>query len=95
MITCFGPLGSKLTPGTLNKVNLLLDFACAEKHLKHKYYDIMKLSIVFVGIYIGWRCPEFKHDCQRVGSASKCFCGHLLGEHGNYNGKKLFTLAVF
>ena len=42
----------------------------------------------YLGIYIGWRCPEFKHDCQRVGSASKCFCGHFLGEHAKFNGKK-------
>ena len=46
--------------------------------------EIMK----YLGIYIGWRCPEFKHDCQRVGSASKCFCGHFLGEHAKFNGKK-------
>ena len=39
------------------------------------------------GIYIGWRCPEFNHDCQRVGMSSKCFCGHLLGEHGEFTGK--------
>ncbi|KAK3602350.1 hypothetical protein CHS0354_013343 [Potamilus streckersoni] len=38
------------------------------------------------GIYIGWRCPEFKHDCQRVNKMSKCFCGHLLGEHDKYTG---------
>lgn len=41
------------------------------------------------GIYIGWRCPEFKHDCQRVNKTSKCFCGHLLGEHDNYTGKSI------
>lgn len=38
------------------------------------------------GVYIGWRCPEFKWDCQRVGRSSKCFCGHLLTEHDKYNG---------
>ncbi|CAH1795757.1 unnamed protein product [Owenia fusiformis] len=38
------------------------------------------------GVYIGWRCPEFTWDCQRVSSMSKCFCGHLLGEHNSYNG---------
>lgn len=41
------------------------------------------------GIYIGWRCPDFKHDCQRVNDMSKCFCGHLLGEHGHYTGKSV------
>jgi len=38
------------------------------------------------GVYIGWRCPEFKHDCQRVGNASRCFCAHLLAEHAEYTG---------
>ncbi|XP_067667747.1 protein FAM221B-like [Haliotis asinina] len=38
------------------------------------------------GIYIGWRCPEFNHDCQRINKMSKCFCGHLLGEHDKYTG---------
>jgi hypothetical protein len=41
---------------------------------------------LFVGIYIGWRCPEFKHDCQRLNDFSKCFCGHLLDGHANYTG---------
>lgn len=41
---------------------------------------------MFVGIYIGWRCPEFKHDCQRLNDFSKCFCGHLLDGHANYTG---------
>ncbi|XP_060572303.1 protein FAM221B-like [Ruditapes philippinarum] len=43
------------------------------------------------GIYIGWRCPDFKHDCQRVNDMSKCFCGHLLGEHGKYTGKSVLV----
>ena len=49
-----------------------------------------------LGVYIGWRCPEFKWDCQRVGVMSKCFCGHLLGEHAKYNGTviNLSTLSV-
>ena len=38
------------------------------------------------GVYIGWRCPSFKHDCIRVGKASKCFCGHLLREHARFTG---------
>lgn len=41
------------------------------------------------GIYIGWRCPEFKHDCQRLNDFSKCFCGHLLNGHANYTGKSV------
>ncbi|KAI0208424.1 hypothetical protein LSAT2_006907 [Lamellibrachia satsuma] len=41
------------------------------------------------GIYIGWRCPEFKHDCQRINRNSKCFCGHLLKEHASYNGRSV------
>ena len=39
------------------------------------------------GVYIGFRCPDFKWDCQRVGVMSRCFCGHSLGEHASYNGK--------
>ncbi|XP_050402132.1 protein FAM221B [Patella vulgata] len=41
------------------------------------------------GIYIGWRCPEFKHDCQRLTRHSKCFCGHLLAEHNKYTGRSV------
>ena len=41
------------------------------------------------GVYIGWRCPEFTWDCQRVSNMSKCFCGHLLGEHAQYNSETL------
>ncbi|XP_005100430.1 protein FAM221B [Aplysia californica] len=37
------------------------------------------------GIYIGWRCPEFQHDCQRVFHTSRCFCDHALSEHAQYN----------
>ena len=44
------------------------------------------VNIFYKGIYIGWRCPEFKHDCQRVNDSSKCFCGHLLSEHAKYTG---------
>lgn len=41
------------------------------------------------GVYIGWRCPSFQHDCIRVGKSSKCFCGHLLGDHAQYSGKSV------
>ncbi|XP_031555306.1 protein FAM221B-like [Actinia tenebrosa] len=44
------------------------------------------LEAIETGIYIGWRCPDFKHDCIRVGRFSKCFCGHLLSEHRKYDG---------
>ncbi|XP_032232766.2 protein FAM221B isoform X2 [Nematostella vectensis] len=43
------------------------------------------LEAIETGIYIGWRIPSFKHDCVRVGSSSKCFCGHSLSEHGRYD----------
>uniref|UniRef100_UPI00398F8D9C protein FAM221B-like n=1 Tax=Pristiophorus japonicus TaxID=55135 RepID=UPI00398F8D9C len=39
------------------------------------------LDALQTGIYIGYRCPEYKWDCIRVGVKSKCFCGHLLAEH--------------
>ncbi|CAL1545476.1 unnamed protein product [Lymnaea stagnalis] len=37
------------------------------------------------GVYIGWRCPEFQHDCQRIHFTSRCFCDHKLSEHAPYN----------
>lgn len=43
------------------------------------------------GVYIGWRCPEFKHDCIRVCKSSKCFCGHLLNQHAQYTGKSVMV----
>ncbi|ESO07294.1 hypothetical protein HELRODRAFT_76370, partial [Helobdella robusta] len=33
------------------------------------------------GVYVSWRCPNQKWDCQRVASFSKCFCGHSLQQH--------------
>ncbi|XP_067950933.1 protein FAM221B-like [Watersipora subatra] len=39
------------------------------------------------GVYIGWRLPGQKFDCQRISDTSLCFCGHLLGEHAQYNGR--------
>ncbi|CAB3995120.1 Hypothetical predicted protein [Paramuricea clavata] len=47
------------------------------------------LEAIETGIYIGWRCPEFKHDCIRVGKSSKCFCGHFLSEHSSYHGNSV------
>ncbi|KAI3383238.1 hypothetical protein SNEBB_009196 [Seison nebaliae] len=40
------------------------------------------------GIYVGYRCPEFKHDCIRVAPTSKCFCGHYLHQHEKFIKKK-------
>lgn len=33
------------------------------------------------GIYITWRSEQATDDCFRVGSSSKCFCGHLHSSH--------------
>lgn len=41
------------------------------------------------GVYIGWRCPDYKYDCQRVNHKSRCFCDHPLEEHDQYNGKSV------
>ena len=40
------------------------------------------------GLYVGYRCPENTWDCIRVTDSHKCFCGHLLAEHEEYDGKK-------
>ncbi|RUS87037.1 hypothetical protein EGW08_005190 [Elysia chlorotica] len=37
------------------------------------------------GVYVGWRCPEFQHDCQRVFYTSRCFCDHVLSDHAQYH----------
>ncbi|XP_003943837.2 protein FAM221B [Saimiri boliviensis] len=39
------------------------------------------LNAIQTGLYIGWRCPHYLWDCFRIGSESRCFCGHLLREH--------------
>ncbi|XP_064609061.1 protein FAM221B-like [Liolophura sinensis] len=46
------------------------------------------------GIYIGWRLPGQKFDCQRVSKMSKCFCGHLLGEHDRYTGHSVQVRCI-
>ena len=34
------------------------------------------------GIYVTWKSPAMKEDqCFRIGSESKCFCGHLFKAH--------------
>ncbi len=33
------------------------------------------------GLYVTWRSPASKDDCFRVGSNSRCFCGHMFTEH--------------
>ncbi|XP_007895355.1 protein FAM221B isoform X2 [Callorhinchus milii] len=45
------------------------------------------LDAIRSGIYIGWRSPEYKWDCIRVGIKSKCFCGHLLAEHERFSAR--------
>lgn len=49
------------------------------------------IDAIQTGVYIGWRCPEFKHDCIRVCKSSKCFCGHLLSDHAQYTGKSVMV----
>ena len=41
------------------------------------------------GVYVGWRVPGSTFDCIRVGSNSKCFCGHLLSDHAPHTGKSV------
>jgi hypothetical protein len=45
-------------------------------------------NAIQTGLYVGYRCPEFTWDCIRVHSEHKCFCGHLLNEHEQFDGKK-------
>ena len=33
------------------------------------------------GIYVTWRSDKAKDDCFRIGSNSRCFCGHLNSKH--------------
>ncbi|XP_007895356.1 protein FAM221B isoform X3 [Callorhinchus milii] len=47
------------------------------------------LDAIRSGIYIGWRSPEYKWDCIRVGIKSKCFCGHLLAEHERFSAQSV------
>lgn len=43
------------------------------------------------GVYIGWRVAGTQHDCQRVSRMSRCFCGHILGEHATYTGRSIMV----
>ncbi|XP_067888236.1 protein FAM221B-like [Heterodontus francisci] len=52
------------------------------------------LDALQTGIYIGWRCPDYKWDCIRVGVKSKCFCGHLLAEHERFTGTSVRVPCV-
>jgi len=46
-------------------------------------------------LYIGFRCPEFTWDCIRVHEEHKCFCGHLLKQHEEFDGYSfLFFLSI-
>ena len=38
-------------------------------------------------VYITWRSEVTGTDCSRVGSASRCFCGHTLAEHALVDSK--------
>lgn len=40
------------------------------------------------GIYVTWRSDAATEDCFRVGSQSRCFCGHSFANHENKLGKK-------
>ena len=33
------------------------------------------------GIYVTWKSSANKEDCFRVGSNSRCFCGHMFPDH--------------
>ena len=37
------------------------------------------------GEYVTWRSDSATEDCFRVGSNSKCFCGHMYTAHQNKN----------
>jgi len=39
------------------------------------------------GVYVTWLSPAAKEDCFRIGSNSKCFCGHLFKSHDKTFGK--------
>ncbi|KAJ8029109.1 hypothetical protein HOLleu_28431 [Holothuria leucospilota] len=47
------------------------------------------MESIQTGIYVGWRCPDFKWDCIRVSRMSRCFCGHILDEHASFNGRSV------
>lgn len=59
----------------------------------HTYFMFIFPNIFHTGLYVGWRCPEFKHDCQRIFHTSRCFCDHILGEHAEYHGS--YILCCF
>ena len=46
------------------------------------------------GVYVGWRCAEYTWDCIRVGENGLCFCGHLLKQHQQYNGRLKLDVLV-
>ncbi|CAD8136860.1 unnamed protein product [Paramecium pentaurelia] len=49
------------------------------------------LETLNTGIYITYYCAEQKSECSRIGSTSKCFCGHLFSQHKQQLGKKFNT----
>ena len=47
------------------------------------------------GIYITYSNPQKKSECFRLGTHSKCFCGHKMGAHNQkYFGKKFDTVCT-
>jgi len=47
------------------------------------------------GIYMTYWCEKKKSECFRLGSKSKCFCGHLQNEHNkNIGTKKIDTKCL-
>lgn len=46
-------------------------------------------NAIRTGLYVSYRCPEFTWDCIRVFHGHKCFCGHLLNEHQEFDGRRV------
>ncbi|KAF5401134.1 hypothetical protein PHET_05553 [Paragonimus heterotremus] len=68
------------------------DFATKTKELFSPEVDAVREAISS-GVYIAWRPTEKpwdQQDCQRVSSKARCFCGHLLNQHQNFDGKRAF-----
>ncbi|KAM3133845.1 hypothetical protein pb186bvf_014108 [Paramecium bursaria] len=49
------------------------------------------MESIQTGIYVTYSCNMKKSECFRVGSTSKCFCGHYFGNHKQQFGKKFNT----
>eukprot|EP01016_Furgasonia_blochmanni_P020907 TRINITY_DN2328_c0_g1_i7.p1 TRINITY_DN2328_c0_g1~~TRINITY_DN2328_c0_g1_i7.p1 ORF type:complete len:346 (-),score=27.36 TRINITY_DN2328_c0_g1_i7:335-1372(-) len=65
----------------------------AQKILNNEYQHAMEA--LESGIYITYWCEAAKSECGRVGSFSKCFCGHLFKEHNKkITSKKVDTSCL-